>query len=39
MRTAQETLEVMGILDQVRETIGLRYPSEIGDTDDSSIVS
>ncbi len=38
MRTAQETLEVMGILDQVRETIGLRYPSEIGDTDDSSVV-
>lgn len=39
MRSHQATLEVMVIMDQVRKEIGLRYPGEIGDTDDSGIIS
>lgn len=33
------TLEVMSIMDEIRKRIGLRYPSEIRDTDDPGIVS
>jgi len=39
MRTHQATLEVMTIMDRIRGEIGLRYPGEISDTDDSSFIS
>jgi predicted dehydrogenase len=39
MRSHQSTLEVMSIMDGIRKRIGLRYPGEIGDADDSGIVS
>jgi predicted dehydrogenase len=39
LRRHQETREVMMIMDQIRSQIGLRYPSEIGDTDDSGSVT
>ena len=39
MRSHQSTLEVMSIMDEIRKRIGLRYPGEISDADDSGIVS
>jgi predicted dehydrogenase len=36
LRTYQDTREVMAIMEKVRHQIGLRYPSEISDPDDSS---
>lgn len=39
IRPHRDTLEVMEIMDQVRALIGLRYPSEISDADDTGIIS
>lgn len=39
LRPHRATLEVMTIMDRIREEIGLRYPCEISDTDDSGIIS
>jgi predicted dehydrogenase len=39
LRTHQETIEVLSILDRIRNEIGLRYPSEVGYADDPSIIS
>lgn len=39
MRPLAATLEVMELMDSIRERIGLRYPGEIGDTDDSRSIS
>lgn len=39
LRRHQDTLDVMEIMDQVRRRIGLRYPSEVGNPDDSSVIS
>jgi predicted dehydrogenase len=39
MRPLQSTLEVMEIMDQIREIIGLRYPGEISDANNPRFVS
>ena len=39
MRPHRATLEVMSILDEIRREIGLRYPGEVSDTDNTGIVS
>lgn len=39
LRPHQATIEVMTIMDRIREEIGLRYPCEIGDTDDTGIIA
>ena len=39
LRPHRDTAEVMEIMDQVRESIGLRYPGEVSDADDASVIS
>ena len=39
LRPHSDTLEVMEILDRIRERIGLRYPCEVRDSNDPGIVS
>jgi predicted dehydrogenase len=39
LRKHQETREVLWIMDEIRKRIGLRYPSEIGNTDDTGGIS
>jgi predicted dehydrogenase len=39
MRPLQSTLEVMEMMDRIREIIELRYPGEIGNADNPSFVS
>lgn len=39
MRPLATTLEVMELMDAIRERIGLRYPGEISDADDSGAIS
>jgi predicted dehydrogenase len=39
LRPERDTLEVMEILDRVRKMIGLRYPCEVSDPDDTGVIS
>jgi len=39
MQTHRATLEVMATMDEIRKVIGLRFPSEISDTNNAGIVS
>lgn len=39
LRTHQETMEVLSILDGIRSQIGLRYPGEVGYSNDPSVIS
>lgn len=39
LRPHQATIEVMTIMDRIREEIGLRYPCEVSDPDDPGIIA